>query len=305
MLGMIDEFISFAAAKGLELVPAKVTQVLSEEELIQLLPAFDGWIIGDDPATRKVFEAGKRGKLKAVIKWGVGVDNVDRAACRDLGIPVDNTPRMFGAEVADVAVAYVIGLARHLFVIDRKIRADGAWPKPAGVSLGGKRVGIIGFGDIGRNVAHRLSACGMLVTVYDPAVVRAPNSTDPEFAVWPEQVSEQDFLVFTCSLNSENRHMLNAEVLNRCKPGVYVVNVARGPLIDEEALVSALLSGRVSAAALDVFEEEPLPADSPLRQMPACIFGSHNGSNTRDAVARASYEAIDKLHAFLTETKGQ
>jgi len=302
MLGMIDEFIPFAAAKGLELIPAKVTQVLGEAELIELLPAFDGWIIGDDPATRKVFEAGKAGRLKAVVKWGVGIDNVDRAACSDLGIPVDNTPRMFGPEVADVALAYVIGLARQLFFIDRQIRSDGSWPKPAGASLSGKRAGVIGFGDIGRNLAHRLIACGMRVTIYDPAISRAPDGEDLELAVWPAQVGELDFLAFTCSLNAANRHMLNADVLNLCKPGVYVVNVARGPLIDEVALIAALHSGTVAAAALDVFEEEPLPTDSPLRQMPRCIFGSHNGSNTRDAVARASYEAIDKLHAFLSST---
>jgi len=114
-------------------------------------------------------------------------------------------------------------------------------------------------------------------------------------------VDEVDFLVFTCSLNAHNRHMLNADVLARTKPGVLVVNVARGPLIDEAALIAALQSGHVAAAGLDVFEEEPLPADSPLRAMPQCIFGSHNGSNTRDAVRRASYEAMDRLFGFLQD----
>jgi D-3-phosphoglycerate dehydrogenase len=112
-------------------------------------------------------------------------------------------------------------------------------------------------------------------------------------------VQEADFLAFTCSLNAHNRHMLDAAVLARCKPGVRVVNVARGPLIDEPALVAALQSGHVAAAALDVFEVEPLPADSPLRAMPQCIFGSHNGSNTRDAVRRASQEAMSRLFGFL------
>lgn len=301
MLGLIDEFIPQAAARGHELVPAKVTQTLSQDELVALLPGFDGWIIGDDPATRRVFEAGKAGRLKAAVKWGIGVDNVDFAACKDLGIPIINTPQMFGGEVADVAVAYVIGLARQLFEIDRGVRAGG-WPKPAGISLAGKRVGLVGLGDIGRAVARRLMACDMLVTAYDPGVAPDAGPAGVERAVWPERVAEADFLVFTCSLNAKNRHMLNADVLRACKPGVRVVNVARGPLIDEPALVAALQAGHVASAALDVFEDEPLPAASALRAMPQCVFGSHNGSNTRDAVRRASHEAMERLFGFLKET---
>lgn len=298
MLGMINEFIPLAAAEGFELVPAKVTQTLSEEELIALLPQYDGWIIGDDPATRRVFEAGKAGRLKAAVKWGIGVDNVDFAACKDLDIPIINTPQMFGGEVADVAMAYVIGLARHLFEIDRGVRAGG-WPKPAGISLAGKRVGLVGFGDIGRAVARRLLACEMRVTAYDPGVDGDAGIVGVERAAWPARVEEADFLVFTCALNAKNRHMVNAEVLARAKTGVFIVNVARGPLIDEPALTAALQSGQVQAAALDVFEEEPLLVASPLRDMPQCIFGSHNGSNTKDAVRRASVEAMGRLSRFL------
>lgn len=298
MLGMIDEFIAPAAAQGFELVPAKVTQTLSQDELVALLPAYDGWIIGDDPATRRVFEAGKAGRLKAAVKWGIGVDNVDFAACEDLGIPVINTPQMFGGEVADVAVAYVIGLARQLFVIDRGVRVGG-WPKPAGVSLAGKRVALVGLGDIGRAAARRLLACDMLVTAYDPSVDGDAGLPSVERAAWPERVGEADFIVFTCSLNAKNFHMLNAEVLGRTKPGVFVVNVARGPLIDEAALTASLQSGQVQAAALDVFEVEPLPAGAALRGMPQNVFGSHNGSNSHDAVRRCSAEAMRRLFGFL------
>ena len=300
MLGMIDEFIPVAAAKGLTLVPAKVTQVLSEQELIERVPTFDGWIIGDDPATRRVFTAGKAGSLRAAVKWGIGVDNVDFAACKDLGIPITNTPMMFGAEVADVALAYVIGLARQLFTIDREIRAKNAWPKPAGISLGGKVAGVVGCGDIGRNVVKRLLACGLQVVVYDPAVSELKDMDGAGLAQWPQRLGELDFIVFACALTKSNFHMLNAETLAACKRGVHVVNVSRGPLIDEPALVAALRSGQVAGAGLDVFEVEPLPKDSPLREFPTCIFGSHNGSNSKDAVRRASTEAITKLHGFLS-----
>lgn len=298
MLGMIKEFIPFAAERGFELVPAKVTQTLSEAELIELLPQYDGWIIGDDPATRRVFEAAKAGQLKAAVKWGIGVDNVDFAACKDLDIPIINTPNMFGGEVADVAVGYVIGLARQLFQIDRGIR-DGAWPKPAGMSLAGKRVALVGFGDIGRSTAKRLAAFDMPIVAYDPGVEGNAGIGGVERAAWPQRIEEADFIIFTCALNARNRHMLNADVLSKAKRGVNIVNVARGPLIDEQALIAALHSGQVGAAALDVFENEPLPLDSSLRAMDLCVFGSHNGSNTVDAVRRASHEAMEKLFNFL------
>lgn len=298
MLGQIDRFTEFAAERGIRLVPAKVTQTLSVPELLEVVPGYDGWIIGDDPATRDVFTAAKAGKLKAAVKWGIGVDNVDFAACKDLNIPIINTPMMFGTEVADVATAYVIALARQLFVIDRGVRA-GQWPKPAGISLTGRTVGVVGLGDIGRNAARRMQALGLKVISYDPGVEGDAGIAGLERAAWPAEVDRLDFLVFTCALNKHNFHMLNAEVLAKCKAGLRVVNVARGPLIDEPALIAALQSGHVHSAALDVFEDEPLPMDSPLRQMDRCIFGTHNGSNTVDAVIRASYEAIDRLAGFL------
>lgn len=298
MLGQLDRFMDLAASKGLRLHRAQVTQILSEDELCDLIPKYDGWIIGDDPATRRVFETAQRGKLKAAVKWGIGVDNVDFAACKDLGIPIINTPNMFGTEVADVATAYVIGLARQLFLIDRGVRA-GNWPKPAGISVTGRTAAVVGLGDIGRNAVTRLQALGLKVISYDPGVAGDAGIPGLERAVWPERTGEADFIVFTCALNAKNFHMLNAEVFAGLKDGVRIVNVARGPLIDEAALIAALQSGKVHSAALDVFEIEPLPADSPLRSMDRCIFGTHNGSNTIDGVIRASERAIASLSGFL------
>lgn len=297
MLGMVDEFFPLFASRGVELVPAKVVQTLSEDELCALLPQFEGWIIGDDPATRRVFEAGKAGKLKAAVKWGIGVDNVDFAACKDLGIPITNCPNMFGGEVADVAMSYLGALARETFVIDRGVR-KGLWPKPRGISLAGRTLGLVGLGDIGRNLARRALAADMKVVAYDPFFTGelAPGVAR---AAWPERIGEADFLAFTCALTAANRHMLNATTLAQAKPGVRIVNVARGPLIDEAALVTALQAGHVHSAALDVFEVEPLPAESPLRDLPQTIFGSHNGSNSADAVRRCSHLAIDTLLGYL------
>ena len=299
MLGMFDEFVEPAKALGISLVAAKTTQVLTEEELIELLPYYDGWIIGDDPATKQVFEAGLTGKLKAAVKWGIGVDNVDFAACKELNIPIINTPNMFGGEVADVALAFLLGLARETYFIDREIRTNHGWPKPAGMSVAGKTVGVVGFGDIGKSTVKRLSGFDVNVTVYDPGVDGEQGFNFVSRKKFPDGLEKLDFLIFTCALNKHNFHMLNAETLALMKAGAKVINVARGPLIDESALIDALHSGHISSAALDVFEEEPLPKNSPLREMAQCIFGSHNGSNTKEGVRRATLEAIDNISGFL------
>lgn len=298
MLGQLAEFKAYAKKQNIELIAANVTQTLTEDELKSLLPKVDGWIIGDDPATYSVFSAGKAGSLKAAVKWGIGVDNVDFTACKKLAIPIDNTPNMFGKEVADLALGYVIGLARHTFFIDRSIRR-GNWPKPAGMSLAGKTVGIVGFGDIGTHLAKRLTALEMQVIAFDPYVKATTDTVDLCFATFPNKLEECDFLIFTCSLNNKNRHMLNRSTLARLKKGAYVINVARGPLIDQAALIESLQSQHIAAAALDVFEVEPLPKDSKLLEYELCILGSHNASNTIQAAHRASLLAIDKIGAFL------
>ena len=296
MLGMIESFRPRFEARGVEVVAARVVQTLSEDELCATLPQFDGWIIGDDPATRRVFEAGRAGRLRAAVKWGIGVDNVDFAACRDLGIPITNCPGMFGAEVADVAMSYVIALARETFQIDRGVRA-GEWPKPRGLSLAGRTLALVGLGDIGRHTARRALAAGLRVIAYDPKAPAVPEAV--ERADWPARLDEADFVVFTCALTADNRHMFDAAAIARCRDGARVVNVARGPLIDEAALAAALHSGKLHSAALDVFEVEPLPPQAALRTLPNTVFGSHNGSNTVDGVVRCSEFAIDALLGYL------
>tara|TARA_R110002111_G_scaffold99170_6_gene153286 strand:- start:5534 stop:6472 length:939 start_codon:yes stop_codon:yes gene_type:complete len=298
MLGMIDCFRPIFEKAGVELSTPDVVQTLSEERLKELVPLHDGWIIGDDPATSAVFSLGKAGKLKAAVKWGVGVDNVDFDACKELNIPIVNTPNVFGGEVADIAVGYVIGLARETFEVDRAVRL-GKWIKPSGISLAGKTVALIGFGDIGKHTAKRLLAAEMQVIAYDPYAGLNSELSKVEIELWPNRIEETDFIVITCALTSSSLQMLNSNIFSKVKRGVRVVNVARGGVIDEKALEEALKSGQVYSAALDVFENEPLPLNSYLQSHPHCVFGSHNASNTVDAVKKTSYAAIKKLFGFL------
>lgn len=299
MLRRIEEFRSIFTVKGITLITPNVVQVLSEEDLIKLVPTVDAWIIGDDPATRKVFKAGKAGNLKAAVKWGVGVDNVDFAACKDLGIPISNTPQMFGDEVADLAMAYLLGLARNSYQIDREVRA-GNWIKPSGMSVTGKTVAVIGLGDIGKSTIKRLGGFGVTINAYDPYTKHKPEEVGAhEILSFPDGLERADFVILTCALTASSKYMINKESIAKMKDGVKIINVARGPLINEEDLLVALKTGKVSAAALDVFEIEPLEKNHPFRTFEQCIFGTHNGSNTIEGVRRASFRAIELLFSFL------
>ena len=296
MLGLKEQFIPILEKAGFEAVCPKIIQTLSEQEIIDIVPKCVGWIIGDDPATRKVFEFGAKGQLKAAVKWGIGMDNIDLESCKDLGIKISNTPGMFGNEVADVALGYLLSLARYLHVIDRGVR-NGNWPKNRGTSLTGKTVGVIGYGDIGRNTVKRCQAFGLNTIVYDPNVKEVDKKS--RLYAWPNKISDCDFLIFTCSLNKYNKHMLNQDIFTQCKRGVKIINVARGLLICEADLEKALQSEVVHSVALDVFEKEPLSSKSYLRNHPFCIFGSHNSSNTLEAVEKTNLYAIQKILNFL------
>jgi len=297
MLSAMDEFRDRFEDAGIEVVELEVVQQPSETELQGMIGDFDGMIAGDDPLTADVLE--HSGRLRIISKWGVGTDGIDTEAAAARGIEVTRTPNVFGEEVADVAFGYVVTLARQLHRLHGSVMA-GEWMKYEGDSLAGRNLGIIGLGDIGRAVARRGSGFGMELLGHD---VVEPDAATLGVGLAPVSLSEllaaSDIIVLCCPLTSETRHMINAETLAKTKRGVHLVNVARGPLIEEKALVDALRSGQVGAAGLDVFEEEPLPAGSPLREFEQCVFGTHNGSNTSEANLRASARAVDNVLAGL------
>ncbi|NET41047.1 phosphoglycerate dehydrogenase [Okeania sp. SIO2B3] len=290
----IDPYRPLFAERNVEIEVPTLVQQLSEAELLEIIDRFDGVIAGDDFFTAKVLEKGKR--LKIVAKWGIGLDAIDLEAAKKLGILVHNTPDVFADEVADVVLGYIVLLARRLHKLDHSVR-NGGWLKVQGRSLRGKTLGVIGVGSIGRAVVRRGVALGMSVVGYDVASV-------PESFIQDTGMSQQslesllqvsDFISLNCNLTSDNRHLLGQKQFDLMKEGVYLINTARGPLVDEAALVKALAEGKVAGAALDVFEEEPLPMDSPLRQFDNCIFGTHNASNTLEAVMRVNEMAIQNL----------
>lgn len=288
------------AARDIELVVPEVVQQLTEPELLEIMPGIDGVIVGDDMFTAAVLEASPR--LKILSKWGIGTDCIDKEAAARLGIPVTNTPGVFGDEVADVATCFVLMLARGLHRVDAAVRA-GTWLKVEGESLRGKVMGVVGLGSIGRAVAVRGAALGMEVTGSDPwdASLAAAAAIGVRTAGFDDVVAAADYLVICTPLTEQTRHLVDAKVLAAMKPGSKLVNVARGPIVDEAALVEALVSGHLSGAALDVFEVEPLPADSPLMTMENVVLGAHNGSNAKEAVERTSALAVQNLFAHLDQ----
>ena len=282
------------AAKGIELEVPEMVQQLTEEELLEIVDRFDGIIAGDDHFTGKVLEKAK--KLKILAKWGIGTDSIDKEAAKRLNIPVVNTPNVFADEVSDVAFGYILMLARQLHLLDRSVR-EGGWLQVPGTTLRGKTLGVVGVGSIGRGAVVRGNAVGMNVIGYD--VIPIAKSIQEELNVRQVDLDtlfrESDFIVLCCNLTAENHHLLSDRAFSLMKDGVRIVNVARGPLIDEAALVKVLKSGKVAGAGLDVFEVEPLPVDSPLREFDQCIFGTHNGSHTQEAVLKVNELAIDNL----------
>lgn len=297
----LDRYRATLAERGVEVEAPRVVQSLSEEELLPLVGRCDGLIAGDDHITARVLEAAVR--LKVVVKWGIGTDAIDLAAARRLGIPVVNTPGVFADEVADVVIGYVILLARQLHRLDRTVR-EGGWLKVEGTSLRGRRLGVVGVGSIGRAVVQRARAlgmetCGHDVTAVPDSFLRSSGMLSVEL---PELLATSDYVSLNCPLTRETHHLLDDAAFAAMKDGVRVINTGRGPLIDEAALARALSAGRVAGAALDVFEEEPLPTASPLLSFEQCIFGTHNASNTLDAVLRTNERALECLFRGLSSS---
>ena len=275
-------------------MPPVAGQQLDAAEMRAAIPGNRYVIAGDDLIDRSVLEAGKRGGLQAIIKWGIGTDGIDKAAARDLDVAVYNTPGMFSDEVADCAAAYVVSLARGLHLMNSSVW-NGGWRKVEGMSLRGRVAGVVGLGEIGRATAHRLNAFGMQVIGSDPVPIDAARLASSGVVQVPLErlFEESDVIVVTCALTPESFHLLSDAAFDRMKDGVRIVNVSRGPVVDEKALVRALGSGKVANAALDVFEVEPLPKDSPLRTFDQLMFGTHNGSNTTEAVDRVNRLTVD------------
>jgi D-3-phosphoglycerate dehydrogenase len=270
---------------GVEIVSFKEKR--SPEELAELVREADAVIAQFAPVNAEVVHA--MTKAKAIVRYGIGYDNVDCSAARDRGIPVCNIPDYCIDEVADHTLAFILALTRQVVPNALHVR-EGHWglatPLTRMASLKALTVGIVGFGRIGREVVQRLLAFKAKVLVFDPVVASGEISATGAIPVgsFDDLLSQSDIVSPHCPSNAKTKQMFNDAAFAKMKPGAIFINVGRGDLADSAAITGALQSGHLAGAALDVFDPEPIPPDHPIRTMPNVILASHIASASPPAV---------------------
>ena len=290
MLPVLHRFRPSLEARGCEVVVAPVVERLEEADLLALIGDIDGVICGDDRFTPRVLDAAP--KLKVISKWGTGIDSIDRVACVARGIAVKNTPNAFSEPVADSVLGYMLAFARRLPWMTEDMRRGG-WQKLPGRALRECTLGIVGVGNVGRAVLRRAIAFGMRVLGTDPVAV--PSDLPIEMTPLAELLANADFVSLSCDLNPTSYHLISDAQLAVMQRTAILVNMARGPIVDERALTRALAAGTIGGAALDVFEHEPLPKDSPLRAMDNVMLAAHNSNSSPAAWERVHTNTIKNL----------
>jgi D-3-phosphoglycerate dehydrogenase len=286
-LPVMETYRQRLADEDVKLIGARVNERLSEEELIEVVTDIDGIICGDDRITERVLAAAPR--LKVISKWGTGIDSIDAEAADRQGIPVYRTRNAFSEPVADTVLGYMLTFARKLPWLDRDIR-QGRWEKPRLMALGECVLGVVGVGDCGKAVVRRAVSFGMRVLGND--IVKLSDdfvtTTGLEVVSLEKLLVTADFVSLHTDLNATSYHLIGKAQLELMKAEAHLINTSRGPVVEEPALTQALQQGRIAGAALDVFEEEPLPADSPLRALDNCLLAPHT--------ANSSPRAWDRVH---------
>ena len=281
-------------------VRVDVATGLDEAGLVAKIPGYDALVVrSKSRVTKPVIKAGT--SLKAIGRAGIGVDNIDVPAATENGIVVFNTPDANATTTAELTLAHLMSLSRHLPRADRSVRA-GEWQptKFVGTELAGKTIGVVGFGTIGRLVAERCAALKMKVLAFDPFVtpeIVRQHAAEPQSL--DEIVTKSDYITLHCPMTDKTRNLIDKARIAAMKPGVRLINCARGGLIDETALFDALTSGHVAGAALDVYVKEP-PGDSPLLKLDNVVLTPHLGASTEEAQQAVSVKIAEAIATFLT-----
>jgi D-3-phosphoglycerate dehydrogenase / 2-oxoglutarate reductase len=295
MLPFLERFRPEFKKYNIELIVPEVEERMEEAELLKYAGQFDGAICGDDRYTERVIEACSP-RLKVISKWGTGVDSIDAEACARFNIKLCRTPNAFTTPVADTVLGYMLAFARRGPWMDAAMKR-GEWEKIPGKTLSECTLGVIGLGNIGKAVTRRARAFGMHVFGTDIIEVDHVfvSETGIQITDLETLLSNSDFVSVNCDLNPTSHHLINAGTLSKMKSMAVLINTARGPLVDEPALVDALRSGQIGGAALDVFEYEPLPRDSPLLKMDNVMLAPHNSNSSPTAWERIHWNTIKNL----------
>ena len=295
MIPFVDRFKPVFAKYDIELIVPDVRERMEEEDLLKYAGQFDGAICGDDRYTARVIEACAP-RLKVISKWGTGIDSLDASACLSHSVTIGRTPNAFTTPVADTVLGYMLAFARRQPWMDAEMKR-GKWEKIPGKSLSECTLGVIGVGNIGKAVTRRARAFGM--KAYGNDIVNVDHvfvsETGIEMTSLHFLLSNSDFVSINCDLNPTSRHLLNADTFALMKPTAVLINAARGPIVEEGALIEALQAKRLAGAALDVFEVEPLPLDSPLMKMDNVMLAPHNSNSSPAAWERVHWNTIKNL----------
>ena len=271
-----------------------VNPSLKENQLLKIIHKYDGIICGDDEITKKVIDKAK--KLKVISKWGTGLDSIDVNYAKKKNILICNSPKAFVESVTVYAFGLLINLSRGLFKIHSLVMKN-KWEKYSGVELLNKNLGIIGFGNIGENIAKVGTAFGMNILINDSnkklksKVLRYGYSFISKVKI----LNKSDFLILATDLNKSSFHLLNFKDFEIIKKNLILINISRGPIINEKALIKYIKNKKIGGIGLDVFENEPLKRNHIFKKFNNAIFGSHNAFNTKEAVNRTNDDCVLNL----------
>ena len=295
MIPFVDRFKPVFDQYGLDLIVPDVQERMEEVDLLQYAGQFDGAICGDDRYTLRVIEACSP-RLKVISKWGTGIDSIDAEACSRYSIKIGRTLNAFTTPVADTVLGYMLAFARRHPWMDNEMKS-GKWEKIPGKALSECTLGVVGVGNVGKAVTRRARAFGM--KVYGNDIIDVDhvfvNDTNIQMMDLQALLSNSDFVSITCDLNPTSYHLMNSDTFALMKPTAVIINTARGPIIEEQALIEALQTKRLAGAALDVFEVEPLPLDSPLLKMHNVLLAPHNSNSSPAAWERVHWNTIKNL----------
>ena len=295
MLQFVERFVPVLEKYGLDVILPEVHERLSEQEILAYAGLFDGTICGDDLYTADVLQKCLP-RLKVISKWGTGIDSIDREAATNLGIQIKNTPNAFTMPVADSIMGYMLAFARQQPWMDRALRR-GDWQKTLSRSLSECTLGVVGVGNVGKGVIRRAKGFGMKLLGNDITRI-APDfivENRVEMVPLPDLLQCSDFVSVCCDLNPTSYHLINKNTLSYMQKDSVLINCARGQIVNEADLIAALQAQQIAGAALDVFEVEPLPQDSPLLKMDNVMLAPHNSNSSPAAWERVHWNTIRNL----------
>jgi D-3-phosphoglycerate dehydrogenase / 2-oxoglutarate reductase len=299
MIPLLERYRPLFNHYGIDLIVPEVQERLEEAQILPYAGQFDGTICGDDRYSDRVIQACAP-RLKVISKWGTGIDSIDSDAAASLGIKVGRTPNAFTLPVADTVMGYMLAFARRQPWMDRQLKS-GKWVKIPGRSLSECTLGVIGVGNIGKAVLRRGHAFGMHLLGNDILDITSDFLLENyvEMVSLDSLLSQSDFVSLNCDLNPTSIHLINREKLEKMRATAILINTSRGQVVDESALVEALESGVIAGAALDVFEEEPLPLDHPLLRMDNVMLAAHNANSSPAAWERVHRNTLRNLFEGL------